>query len=158
MPKALLYAAGFATAAAAPALALTVTKSTEIPAAPAKVWAAVGDFCGIADWHPAIAKCELSSKNGRPIRTLTLKDGGVLVEELIKRDDKAMAYSYAILESPLPVAAYRSTIEVKPKGSGSLLTWTGTFKKARGSDNAKAQDSIAGIYDAGLKGVADKAK
>ncbi|HEY2417652.1 MAG TPA: SRPBCC family protein, partial [Steroidobacteraceae bacterium] len=25
------------------------------------VWAKIGDFCGIGQWHPAVAKCELSA-------------------------------------------------------------------------------------------------
>ena len=48
--------AALAAAAATPALALTVTRSAEIAAPPAKVWAAIGEFCGIGDWHPADRK------------------------------------------------------------------------------------------------------
>jgi Polyketide cyclase / dehydrase and lipid transport len=31
-------------------------------AAPDVVWAKIGDFCGIAAWHPAIEKCTLSAE------------------------------------------------------------------------------------------------
>ena len=50
-------------------------------ARPTQAWAAIGDFCGIAGWHPAIEKCELGEKGGKPIRTLSLKGGGTIVEE-----------------------------------------------------------------------------
>ena len=31
-------------------------------AAPDVVWAKIGDFCGIAAWHPAIEMCTLSAE------------------------------------------------------------------------------------------------
>ena len=37
---------------AACALEAQVTK--DVPAEPAAVWNEIGDFCGIASWHPAI--------------------------------------------------------------------------------------------------------
>lgn len=142
---------------ASPALALELNASTEIAAAPAVVWKTIGDFCGIGHWHPAIEKCVLSEKGGKPLHTLSLKGGGTIVEELLARDDKTMSYSYAILESPLPVTDYKSTLEVAPSGSGSKVTWSGAFK-AKGADDAKAKEVILGIYDAGLKSIAAKAK
>ncbi len=37
------------------------------------------------------------------------------------------------------------------------MTWQGSFS-AKGVPDPVAQDVISGIYDAGLKGIADKAK
>ncbi len=143
--------------AGTPALALDVTKTATVDAPPAKVWQTIGDFCGIGTWHPAVEKCEPSSKGGKSIRTLSLKGGGTIVEEQLARDDKKMDYSYTILESPLPVSDYKSTLTVAPNGSGSKLTWTGAFK-AKGAPDAKAEEVIGGIYEAGLKGISEKAK
>jgi hypothetical protein len=39
---------------------------------------------------------------------------------------------------------------------GTTLTWTGSFK-AKGALDAKAEEVIGGIYEGGLKGIADKA-
>lgn len=146
-----------ALAVATPALALDVSRSAEVAAPPAKVWATIGGFCGIADWHPVVEKCDLSMNGGKTIRTLSLKGGGTIVEELISRSDANLAYTYAIVESPLPVADYKSTISVTPSGAGSKVTWVGNFT-AKGSDDAKAESVIAGVYEAGLKGIADRAK
>ncbi|WP_342153268.1 SRPBCC family protein [Methylorubrum sp. SB2] len=158
MPKTILLAtAALAALAATPALALDVTKTATVAAPPAKVWQTIGAFCGIGDWHPAVEKCVLSEKGGKKIRTLSLKGGGTIVEEEVSRDDKAMAYTYAILESPLPVEGYKSTLSVAPDGSGSKLTWMGNFK-AKGAPDAKAEEVVGGIYDGGLKGIGDKAK
>ena len=144
-------------AGTAPGLALDVQKSLEVAAPPAKVWQTIGDFCGIGSWHPAIETCTPSEKDGKKIRTLALKGGGALVEEQVTRDDKVMSYTYTILEGPLPVSDYKSTIAVAPEGAGSKVTWEGTFN-AKGAPDTVAKDAIEGIYTSGLKAIADKSK
>jgi hypothetical protein len=114
------------------------------------MWTKIGDFCGIAKWHPALEKCDLSA-DGKT-RTLTLKGGGTIVEALVKWDAAGKSYTYSIVESPLPVASYTSTITVSADGAGSALTWTGKYD-AKGAPDAKAQEVIQGIYDAGLKAL-----
>jgi carbon monoxide dehydrogenase subunit G len=140
-----------------PGFALDVAKSVDVAAPPAKVWSTIGDFCGIGQWHPAIEKCALSKDGGKTLRTLNLKGGGTIVESQTARDDKAMSYTYAIVSGPLPVTDYSSTISVVPKGTGSTVNWTGSFK-AKGAPDPVAVDAITGIYDSGLKAIADKAK
>lgn len=146
-----LLVAGTATAAAA--LDAKVTKETTAPAQSA--WQLVGDFCGIASWHPAVTKCVLSEKDGKTFRTLTLKDGAQLLEKLVSRDDAAMNYTYTIEEGPLPVAGYSSTLKVVPNGSASSFEWTGTFD-AKGASDADAVSTITGIYEAGLSELVKK--
>ncbi|GJE27777.1 SRPBCC family protein [Methylobacterium organophilum] len=157
MIKHVLWAATLVAAPFASAQALEVTKTAEVAAPPAKVWKTIGTFCGIGDWHPAVEKCTLAEKGGKTVRTLSLKGGGEIVEEQVSRDEKKMDYTYTILQSPLPVSDYKSTLSVAPNGAGSKLTWTGSFK-AKGAPDAKAQEVIDGIYEAGFKGIADKAK
>lgn len=111
-------------------------------------WAAVGDFCGISKWHPVVTKCEMSEKDGKTFRTLTLKDGAKLLEQLVTFDKAAMSYTYTIVEGPLPVKNYKSTLSVKPAGSASILSWTGSFD-ANGAADAEAVKIITGIYEAG---------
>ena len=140
-----------------PGYAIDVAKTATVAAPPAKVWQTIGDFCGIGDWHPAVEKCALSEKDGMKVRTLSLKGGGTLVEEQVSRDDKVMSYTYTILSGPLPVSDYKSTLSVAPDGTGSKLSWTGTFN-AKGAPDTVATDAISGIYESGLKAIADKAK
>lgn len=157
MLRTLVPAVAMATVAITPALALEVTKSATIAAPPEKVWKTIGDFCGIGQWHPVVEKCVVSDKGGKKHRTLSLKGGGTILEEEQVRDDNGMSYTYTILEGPLPVADYKSTIAVAKDGSGSKVTWSGHFK-AKGAPDDKAQEAIGGVYDAGLKGLSDKAK
>lgn len=140
-----------------PGLALEAAKSIDIAAPPAKVWATIGDFCGIGQWHPAIERCAPSLEGGKPLRTLSLKGGGTLVEQQTMRDDKAMSYGYAIVSGPLPVNDYTSTLSVVPKGTGSTVNWSGRFQ-AKGVPDAVAVDAISGIYESGLKAIAEKTK
>lgn len=109
----------------------------------------IGDFCGIAVWHPAIAKCEAATKEGATVRTLTLKGGGTITERQTTRDDAAHSSSYTILSSPLPVVNYASTISVVPNSDGAKINWAGHFD-AKGATDEKASEVIGGIYDDGL--------
>lgn len=155
MMRAFLYG-GLLALAATPALAVDSSKTATVAADAEKVWRVIGDFCGIEDWHPAIESCALD-KTDPKMRTLTLKGGGTIVEKQTARDDKKMSYSYQIVESPLPVANYSSTIKVAKSGSGAKVTWTGKYK-AKGAPAAKAKETIDGIYEAGLKGIETASK
>jgi hypothetical protein len=150
-----LIAAAAAWSLAGTAFAAEVSKQLDVAASPDQAWAAVGEFCGIGDWHPAIEKCELSNQGKDTIRTLSLKGGGTIVEKLVKWEPKKHSYTYAIVSSPLPVSDYISTLSVKPEGRGSRLVWKGKFTPV--GDEAKAKDVVAGIYTDGLAGIAKKA-
>jgi hypothetical protein len=115
------------------------------------MWAKIGDFCGIGKWHPAVEKCELSA-DGKT-RTLSLKGGGTIVEALVKMDAAGRSYTYSIVNSPLPVANYSSTISVSADGAGSVLTWSGKYD-AKGAPDADAMKVVQGIYDSGLAALA----
>ena len=117
---------------------------------PDALWKKVGDFCGIASWHPAIEKCVLSADGKQ--RTLSLKGGGTVVEALENWDDAHRTYTYTILSGPLPVANYHSTISVTADPKGSALKWMGTFD-AKGAPDADVKKTFDGIYEAGLKSL-----
>jgi uncharacterized protein YndB with AHSA1/START domain len=138
-----------------PALALEVSQSVDVKAPPEKVWAMIGDFCSIANWHPVVKQCAESRQNGAEMRRLTTVDGAVLVEKRVQYSDEGMSYTYTIVDSPLPVSDYTSTLAVMGMGDGSMITWSGEFA-AKGAPDAKAKDVIAGIYQAGLKALQDR--
>jgi uncharacterized GH25 family protein len=151
--KKLFLACAALMASTAFAHAVDVSKTVTSAAAPDAVWAKIGDFCGIATWHPAVEKCEMAEKDGATWRTLTLKGGGTIIEKQLARDEALMSYSYAITESPLPVANYQSTLSVTKDGAGSTLIWIGKFD-AKGATDDEAAKVISGIYEAGLAELA----
>ena len=69
------------------------------------------------------------------MRTLTTVDGAVLVERRVQYSEEGMSYSYEIVESPLPVADYESTLAVMDSAGGSMITWSGEFA-AEGAPDA----------------------
>jgi hypothetical protein len=133
---------------AAHAVQSTARATSNLP--PDRMWAKIGDFCGIGHWHPAIENCELSP-DGKT-RTLSLKGGGTIVEKLVKMDPVHHSYTYSIVSGPLPVTNYRSTLSVAPKGKGSVVKWVGKYD-AKGASKADAKKAIDGVYDSGLKAL-----
>jgi hypothetical protein len=151
MRAATIAIATFAALAAGTAQAIEVHRMASVEAAPDAVWAEIGGFCAIKDWHPAVENCEESQEGGVTFRTLTLTDGGTIKEKLVEQTETS--YTYEIVESPLPVQNYRSTISVMPEGDGTMVDWRGTFD-AKGVSDADAEATIAGIYKAGLDKIA----
>jgi mxaD protein len=149
-----LAAALVLAASAAQAGELKVEREMTIDKAPATVWKMVGDFNALDVWHPAVASSTATGSKPGATRLLTLGNGATISEKLLARDPARHSYSYAILKSPLPVKNYKSTLQLKPTADGkTLMTWSSTFE-ANGADDAKAQEVIQGIYDAGLAKVA----
>jgi mxaD protein len=153
-----LLAATFAAgvAIAAPPHPLRVVQSVEIKAPAEKVWATVKDFDGLNKWHPGFSADELvSGSNGKAgaVRKLTIKDGPSLTERLLHYDEAQHSYRYMILESPLPITRYRSTIAVRPGKEGmTRVIWSGTFMRKNTSDNPPEAESDAGAIKL-VKGV-----
>jgi Polyketide cyclase / dehydrase and lipid transport len=142
-----VVAASLVALTAVPASAIESSIKGSSTASADAVWAKIGDFCGIAKWHPAIEKCVLSA-DGKE-RTLSLKGGGTVVEKLEKRDDAAHSYTYSIVSGPLPVTNYMSTISVAAAGTGSTITWSGKYD-AKGASDADAKKTMDGVYQGGV--------
>lgn len=144
---------------AEPVYALEVTRSRDIPVPPKAVWALIGDFCAIQLWHPQVQRCVLSSDDNddgirAQIRGLVVKgDLGTIVEVETDRDETGMSYSYSFIQGPLPVRAYNATLAVRPNGKGATVIWSATFD-AEGMSDADALADIAGVFEAGLAGIA----
>ncbi|GJD43298.1 IS1595 family transposase ISMpo2 [Methylobacterium cerastii] len=157
----LLLATAIGAAVPSEAFALEVTRSRVVAAPPAAVWSLVGGFCDIARWHPQVTRCTLSSESGAPVRALVAAGGlGTLIETETARDEAAMSYSYRLVSGPLPVKDYAATLSVAPigggAGKGATITWTAHFE-AEGMTEAEAVADIAGVYEAGLAGIAREA-
>ena len=133
--------------------------SAVIGASADDVWKVVGEFGGIANWHPAIAKSELSP--GKPgdavgsIRTCTLGDGAQLREEQTARSDAERSYTYSILESPMPVENYISTVKVTPDGDKARLDWSCTFDVPTEAETEMV-GMMNGVYQAGVDAVKER--
>lgn len=148
-------------ALAAAAGPLKVTKTVEINAPAAKVWAAVKDFDSLNKWHPGFsADTIVKGTNNEPgaVRSLTVKDGPTFTEELLSFDEGKRTYKYRIIESPLPLRDYVSSITLTESGKGTtVVTWVGDFRRKsdsetppEGESDKAAVDLITGVYEGGL--------
>jgi Polyketide cyclase / dehydrase and lipid transport len=145
-----------------------VVEKIEIDAPADKVWAIVGNFQDMS-WHPAVAKTE--GTGGSDVgakRTLTLKDGGKIEEEVTKLDaaGKSIAYKIDTVDvKVLPVNNYAATITVKDNGGKSEVEWKGAFYRGfmnndpppELSDEA-ALKAVTDIYKSGLAALKAKAE
>jgi uncharacterized protein YndB with AHSA1/START domain len=112
-----------------------------------KTWSLVGDPGKLAVWHPAIAQSPCSP-DGKS-RVCTLADGGEVSEEILHVDAARRSYTYRIVQSPLPLEGYVSTLSVEPADGGCRVTWTSEFEPA-GIPAGELEGMIRGLYEAGL--------
>ena len=143
------------------------TETVEISGPPEKVWAVIGNFQDMS-WHPAIEKTEGKGGNGpEATRTLTLKGGGTIQEELAKFEPEQKSYSYRITAvdvKVLPVTNYSSTITVTPaEGGKSTVEWRGAFYRGYPNNDPPpelndeaAVKAVSGVYRAGLDALKAK--
>ncbi|MDH3638791.1 MAG: SRPBCC family protein [Gammaproteobacteria bacterium] len=148
-----------------------VTESVSIDAPPQQVWAMVGNFSALHEWHPAIASTEMQDDK---TRILSLAQGGTITEELKQIDDAKMMLKYRIAEMStvetfefagkplerkvLPVNTYSATLSVAAGDTGSTVTWKGKFYRGyllnpptpEGMSDKDAVDAITAVYRAGL--------
>ena len=117
-------------------------------------WAVLGDFNGLPAWLPIMTASELdgTGTDFGDIRILTLGDGGSIIEKLTNYDKQQMEYSYEIMDSPLPLKNYKSTIKVEPVGNQCKFTWTSTFD-ADGASDEEVVGIITGVYKTGIESL-----
>jgi len=123
----------------------TVTATTHVNASPDQVWGTIGDPGRISEWHPAIASSELTGD----ARLCTLPDGAEIHEKIDSVDAATRSCTYSIVESPLPLTGYVSTIQVTEEGAGAAVNWTARFEP----NGAPAEDlsaMLTGLYQAGF--------
>lgn len=144
-----------------------VTLTTEVAAAPAEVWAVIGDFQDMS-WHPAVFSSAGTGGNdidATRVLTLGAADGPTISEVLYKYSAEKMSYSYRItdvLVEVLPVTNYSSHLTVKPLDSGgSLIEWRGAFYRGYPNNDPPpelndeaAVAAVTGVYQAGLDALA----
>jgi hypothetical protein len=151
-------------AGSAQAASIASGKKLEVRADPDKIdaekndlWAKFGGWCQIAEWHPAVKKCEATKEGDAEFRTLTLQDGGVIKEKLLETN--GTSYRYAIIESPLPVKNYEAAFSVTPDDDDLdevNVVWAATYDPADGKDDKEARKTIDGIFKDGIESIKTK--
>jgi hypothetical protein len=136
-----------------------VTEEILIAAPPADAWALIGAYNGWSAWHPAVDSSSATQGNEvGSVRTLKLKGGGQLIEELEAYDAAAMTLKYRARDGgALPVTNYSSTILIKPSEGGCTVVWRGAFYRGFPNNDPPPElndeaaiKAVTGVYQAGL--------
>jgi carbon monoxide dehydrogenase subunit G len=136
-----------------------VTERITIAAPPGVVWARIGNFDALKDWHPAVAESTADKGNEEgSVRLVKLKNGGQLVESLENYNAGQMKYSYRAKDGgALPVTNYTSTISVVAEGQGSVVEWRGAFYRGHPNNDPPpelndeaAVKAVTAVYQSGL--------
>lgn len=131
-----------------------------ISTSPDIVWKRLSEPCAIKDWHPDVVECESSSALKR---TLVLKNGGRINEEIDEILPKEMSISYRLGEidiKALPVSSLTGRLKVSAEGTGSKVVWVARYYRAdttneppKGLDDESALKAVNAYVKGALSGL-----
>jgi hypothetical protein len=136
-----------------------VVKSTVLDAPVEEVWELLRDFNGHDEWHPAVADSVIDK--GQPsdrvgcVRRFHLVDGSELREQLLTLSDADMAFSYCLLETPVPLLNYVAHVRLAPvtDGDQTFWHWESRFDTPKGRET-ELHDMVAeNIYQGGFDAI-----
>ena len=138
---------------------IKVYVSSVIDAPADAVWARVRDFNGLPQWHPGIADSRI--ENGQAsdrvgcVRHFHTRDGGMIRERLLGLSDYDYRCIYEILESPMGVENYVSTLELSPvtDGDRTFAEWSVEFECAPGRERELSEHIGTGVFQAGFEAL-----
>jgi hypothetical protein len=126
-----------------------VRETGELGAGIDEVWKVVGDFVGLIEGMGLPVEAE--GEGIGMTRKITMGPSAI-VERLEERDEAAKKLVYSILEGPLPVSGYVSTMQLSEAGAGrTKLEWSSTFEPV--GDEAEAKKVVSGVYTGGIAGL-----
>ncbi|MFF3564611.1 SRPBCC family protein [Streptomyces sp. NPDC002574] len=129
----------------------TFSKTQHYPAAASAVWDLIGDFYSV-DWMPGVAGAVPDT--GLRTRTVTMHDGGRLVERLLDEGKRFHHYCFED-PGPVPVTGFSARIAVVEDGPDrSTVEWTASFEPVPGVPAEQAAGAVGGFYRACLDRIA----
>jgi hypothetical protein len=130
-----------------------VRRMVSLPAARDAIWAAIGGFDRIAEWHPLIASAELTEIEGDIYRHLRTTDGELFLERLIEQGPHHVTYSTT--DGPLPITDHRATLSCVAEAGGCHVHWSAYFIPTGPNEHMAAQ-IVGAFYEIGLRAIADR--
>ena len=130
--------------------------SAVIPSSIETVWSIIRDFNRFPAWHPEVY--DSSIEDTRPsdavgcVRSLYLKGGGHFRERLLALSDGEHKFTYSILESPLPIRDYVSTVQLRAvtETGQTYAEWTSDFDCSPEVE-AELTKIVLAVYRAGFE-------
>ncbi|MEJ1160487.1 SRPBCC family protein [Prosthecomicrobium sp. N25] len=136
-----------------------VVRSTIVDVPVDRLWAVLRDFNAHDQYHPVVAVSAI--ERGYPpdkvgcVRRFTLRDGSELREQLLALTDLEMAYSYCLLDTPIPLFNYVAHVRLLPvtDGNRSFWHWESRFTTPPGREEELARLVGDEVYSAGMEAV-----
>jgi hypothetical protein len=136
-----------------------VVKSTVLPAPVEAVWEVLRDFNGHDRWHPIVKDSVVergwTSDRIGCVRRFHLQDGSELREQLLTLSDADMAFSYCLLDTPVPLLNYVAHVRLAPvtDEDATFWHWESRFDTPAGREG-ELHDMVAeNVYQAGMDAV-----
>lgn len=138
-----------------------IRTSTILEAPVESVWQVLRDFNGHDRWHPAVADSQI--ERGQPfdkvgcVRRFHLADGSELREQLLTLSDIDMAFTYCLLDTPVPLLNYVAHVRLAPvtDGDHTFWEWESRFDTPAGEEMRLKTMVQENIYEAGFRAVRD---
>lgn len=130
-----------------------VRRVVRLPADRDTVWAEIGGFERIAEWHPLIARAELVEIEGDRYRHLTTVDGELFTDRLIETGPHHVTYE--TVHGPLPAEDHRATLSCVSEPGGCHVYWSAYFVPD-GPDAHMSGEIVGTFYEIGLQALADR--
>lgn len=136
-----------------------IVKSTILEAPVEAVWDLLRDFNGHDTWHPAVADSAI--ERGYPsdkvgcVRRFHLSDGSELREQLLTMSDADMAFSYCLLDTPVPLLNYVAHVRLAPvtDEDWTFWHWECRFDTPRGREKELHTLVAEKIYQSGFDAI-----
>lgn len=136
-----------------------IVKSTILQAPAEAVWAVLRDFNGHDQWHPAVTDSAIERGQGSDrvgcVRRFHLADGSELREQLLTLSDIDMAFSYCLLDTPVPLLNYVAHVRLAPVTDGDMTfwRWESRFDTPKGREAELERMVGEQIYQGGFDAV-----
>jgi hypothetical protein len=136
-----------------------VVKSTVLPAPVEAVWEVLRDFNGHDRWHPIVKDSVVekgwTSDRVGCVRKFHLQDGSELRELLLTLSDADMAFSYCLLDTPVPLLNYVAHVRLSPVTDGDMTFWhwESRFDTPPGREKELQQMVAENVYQGGMDAV-----
>jgi hypothetical protein len=136
-----------------------VLTSTVIDAPVESVWDVLRDFNGHDRWHPIVADSHV--ERGLPsdkvgcVRNFHLADGSNLRELLLTLSDADMAFSYCLLDTPVPLLNYVAHVRLSPvtDGDRTFWHWESRFDTPPGREKELHDMVATNVYQGGFDAI-----
>lgn len=138
---------------------VAVVRTAIVDAPLPEVWEVLRDFNGHDRWHPAVATSQVErggdSDRVGCVRRFRLNDGSELREKLLSLSDLETAFSYCLLDTPVPLFNYVAHVRLLPvtDGDRTFWDWRSRFDTPKGREAELGRMVGDDIYQAGIDAI-----